>query len=307
MNGKVSVIICTAHRLKTVAECLDSLTHQSVKNFEVILVDGRLDQQLQPVLVKYQNKLRLKHLKITKQNLPYARNHGILYAQHPLIAFIDDDAIATKNWVKNLLSFHRQNKNCLVFGGKVLALEKNYVARFLETFFNFGNRSKEVPTILGVNMILNRTAIDRLWQSSRKKYFLDSLTTAGDETEFCFAIRKSGGAIMYDPRTVVKHRYRSSLSQFIWRTIEYAKGDFQVMTLAKYRRFSLITKQVALANRSLSINKLMGIILFIKAKVLSFSRDHGLIWLPLILLRELSYFAGIELALRKQIQHKHIK
>lgn len=86
---KVSVIIPTYNREKTIKRCIDSVVNQSMPPYEIIVVDdGSTDKTL-----KILNE-HFKDIKIIKQNhqgAQVARNAGILAAQGEYIAFLDSD------------------------------------------------------------------------------------------------------------------------------------------------------------------------------------------------------------------------
>ena len=56
-----------------------------------------------------------------------ARNKGASFSKGELFAFIDDDCIAKKDWIEEILKyfFNYTNKNFIAVGGKVLPFNKN--------------------------------------------------------------------------------------------------------------------------------------------------------------------------------------
>jgi len=55
--------------------------------------------------------------------LSESRNRGIRVAERDIIAFFDDDAIADKNWVKELVKIYEE-KDAIAVGGKMMDFEK---------------------------------------------------------------------------------------------------------------------------------------------------------------------------------------
>ncbi len=99
MKKKVSVVIVTYNRPKDVLETVESLLRQSVKPFEIIVID---DGSNPPVTLEFQSE-NLKVIRFDQEvGLSNARNHGVKIANGEYIAFIDDDAIAEKNWVEEI-------------------------------------------------------------------------------------------------------------------------------------------------------------------------------------------------------------
>lgn len=82
---KLSVIICTSGRPKDLDKCLASLKQQSFRNFEILIIR-------ETPLVK-------------------ARDLGWRRAKGEIVAWLDDDAAADKDWAKNLVNIFAKNKN----------------------------------------------------------------------------------------------------------------------------------------------------------------------------------------------------
>ena len=107
----VSVIVCT-HSLdnfQNLKDAVDSLLNQTHREREiVIVVDG--NQELYEEIVKaYGDQDGVEAVAI-KDNigLSGARNAGIRVAHGDVITFFDDDAVAEKRWLENLVNYPRQ-------------------------------------------------------------------------------------------------------------------------------------------------------------------------------------------------------
>ncbi len=295
-NSFISVIICTASRPKDALECVRSLQNQNYRHFEIIVVDAIKDSPLDSQFRKLRKMGKiavLKHVKITALNLPLARNEGIKNAKGDIVAFVDDDAIPDKNWLHEINSFFQNNINAIVIGGKILSFYKNYVALFSETFFNLGDTQMEVNQVVGVNMAVYLKRANIKYQF-RRNLFDEKLITAGDDTEFSYYLKNKGITIYYDPRMIIYHKFRRSLKEFVNRQFDYAAADLMVMTQKKYQKYSVIESQLKFLKNDQSI---ILTCYYFFATVLSntfiFTKEKGIKWFPLSLLRELSYSYGI--------------
>src|SRR3990167_3993547 len=118
----VSVIICTRNRPEHLQKCIASILKQSVKPQEIIIVDDASDeridiaQMLNHVFSSIHNKvanllsenIEIKYVRNKhKQGIARARNLGIAVAKSKVIAFIDDDGYARRNWIKSLMKHYR--------------------------------------------------------------------------------------------------------------------------------------------------------------------------------------------------------
>ncbi len=100
---KISIIIPTYNEEKVLIECLDSLSKQTLTDFEIIVVDdGSVDKTLQVL-----SELRIKNyeLRILKQNhkgAGAARNLGAGKAKGEILVFVDADMTFEKDFLKKL-------------------------------------------------------------------------------------------------------------------------------------------------------------------------------------------------------------
>ena len=116
-NGgmKISVIIPTYNRKKTLARAIQSVINQSLSPFEVLIIDdGSNDGTEEWVKENFQN---IKYIYQNNRGVSSARNIGIENANGDWVAFLDSD----DEWLSNKL--HEQ----------VIAIESNPKIKFFHT------------------------------------------------------------------------------------------------------------------------------------------------------------------------------
>lgn len=97
------VVIPTRDRWPVLARTLDTLTHQSVTGFEVVVVVDGEDQQVP--------RLAADHVIVHSRAGPgAARNRGVKASQRPLVLFLGDDIMATPRLVEHHLNGHARNQ-----------------------------------------------------------------------------------------------------------------------------------------------------------------------------------------------------
>lgn len=77
MKPKISVVIVTKNRANKLKNCLDSLTKQSYKNFEVLVVDGHSTDNTKEIAEKYASLLHIKFFLQSGKGHSNACNDGI--------------------------------------------------------------------------------------------------------------------------------------------------------------------------------------------------------------------------------------
>ena len=106
MKPKVSVILPIYCVEKFLERCLKSVTEQTLRDIEIILVDdGSLDNC--PVMCDNYGKLdrRIKVIHKKNEGLGYARNTGLDYATGEYVAFIDSDDFIDINMMNQLYTY----------------------------------------------------------------------------------------------------------------------------------------------------------------------------------------------------------
>lgn len=122
----ISIVICTYNRCASLKETLGSLCDQALPEdieYEIIVVDNKSGDRTKEIVKDCNQKLNrmIKYCFESDQGLSYARNRGIREAKGEVVIFTDDDCIADKEWVRNIISCFDKYK-CESVGGRTLPL-----------------------------------------------------------------------------------------------------------------------------------------------------------------------------------------
>src|SRR3989338_9536229 len=120
-----SIVVATYNNSKSITKCINSILKQKFKNFELIIVDDRSEDNTLELIEKIKDR-KIITIK-SKKNLgtPSARNKGIKIAKGKYTFFIDGDCTANKTWIKNGLKTFEKEK-CAGVEGKIYYISKNY-------------------------------------------------------------------------------------------------------------------------------------------------------------------------------------
>ena len=119
---KISVVVCAFNGEKFIAEAIQSILNQTIKPYEIIVVnDGSTDQTLGQ-LSPFKDLITL--IDQENQGLPSARNNGIKAAKGNLMAFLDQDDFFPEDAFKSQLEAFAEYKTArVVFGHTQLTKE----------------------------------------------------------------------------------------------------------------------------------------------------------------------------------------
>src|SRR5512147_3254108 len=118
MMTDISVVICayTDKRWDQLCAAVQSAQSQSIAPYEVILVIDHNPNLLERARAQFSNIILLENQET--HGLAGARNTAIENAQGHIIAFLDDDAVASPNWLQLLLAGYEDPQVAGV-GGKL--------------------------------------------------------------------------------------------------------------------------------------------------------------------------------------------
>ena len=163
--NKLSVIIPVYNVEKYLAECLDSVLNQTLKDIEVICVnDGSTDNSLQ-ILEEYAKKdNRIKIVNKENGGLSSARNAGMNAATGEYFVFIDSDDLLDKDAYEKAMA-HIDDADLVHFGIKVFG-DSNYAQRCGDD--NYYKIKYEGITKLNKKVILNSdvSACNKIFKKS---------------------------------------------------------------------------------------------------------------------------------------------
>ena len=112
----LSICIPTYNRPEHLLNCLNSLSLQSFKNFEYILIDGKSNDNTLQKIRKYQKKIS-KILSQKDKGVYFAMNKGIKLAKGEVLIFVNSGDLLTKNALNIIYNKFNKNKELdFVFG-----------------------------------------------------------------------------------------------------------------------------------------------------------------------------------------------
>ena len=114
-SGKVSIIIPTYNREKTLERAVNSILNQTYSNIEVIIVDDCSIDNTQKMVMSWKNE-KIKYYRLPKNSgACAARNYGIQMASGEYIAFQDSDDEWMKEKIEKQLEKMKQTDTMVTF------------------------------------------------------------------------------------------------------------------------------------------------------------------------------------------------
>ncbi len=217
--AELSVIVCTRNRAELLRLCLESLVHQqkgTPEVYEILVVDnGSTDHTREVVDAARRSFPRVRYLYEDRLGLSIARNAGVDRAAGEILCFLDDDAVASSNFVSELVRSFEDPEVASV-AGKIVALwpdgdppdwfSPRYANVVAETSFGETARwmkRNEFP--FGANMAFRKEIFRRLGGFDENLGKRGENNIWGEEIDLCHRMQEKGLKFLYSPRSCVRH------------------------------------------------------------------------------------------------------
>jgi glucosyl-dolichyl phosphate glucuronosyltransferase len=217
----ISVIICSYNRACYIADALYSLIGQDFdpQNFEVLVMDNNSKDNTEAVcreIISAHPGWQLQYLTETQQGSSFARNTGARHAQGQLLVFMDDDAVAEKDFLSNIQRFHDAHPDVDGFGGRIIPryipAEPEWMSHWVASLvgnFAYADTVTEFSANrypLESNMVVTKKAFDDIQGfSTAIPGVKGTLRIGGEGKDFFMRMKQKGYHIFYVPNVVVHH------------------------------------------------------------------------------------------------------
>ena len=240
---KISIAVCTYNRSDVLPKCLESLVDQTVdsKLFEVLIIDNHSTDDTKKIATDFCEKyVNFKYIFEEKQGLSHARNRAIAEAEGEYLAYIDDDAIADKDWIKKIESVIQNNKDITAFGGPIYPWYNKEKPKWFKDEFathsygkqHFQLNEQNCPFGLsGSNMIFKKELLNKYNGFPAEYGMTGDKIAFGEESCLFNKMLKNNENIQYFPEIFVSHLVSEksySLKEAFKRSVQNGKAIAQI-------------------------------------------------------------------------------
>jgi len=252
----ISIVVTSysVRQMNDIQDLLYSIKNQSYRDIETIFITERSQELFSILKTKECDFPGLKV--IFNDRIPgmsASRNMGAKMASGEIVAFVDDDAVLTKQWAEETARVYDNDSGIIGLTGPILPLwEESAMAWFPRefywlfscTYFDW-KEVKEVRNGYGTNISFRKEVFDKGMffatglggvGSKQGPDFKKQKTTA-EETELSLKIRAvTGKRIEYNPKIVVYHKvYRFRFTtKYIWKRA-YIEGSSKMMIRKEFK------------------------------------------------------------------------
>lgn len=216
-NPRVSVIIPNYNGKHYLSDCFNSLSNQSYKDFEIILIDNAsVDGSIE----------------FTKKEFPYVRiientdnlgfskavNQGAKLSKAEFLAILNNDTLVDARWLEELVIFALQQKDFGSCQSKILLFsDKNEISSIGNEIFFLGqgwpggsgepaqsyNEIMEVTYCSGASMFMRRDVLEQVGYFDDEEVFMYH-----DDLDLGWRLLLYGYKNYFVPNSIVYHKYQ---------------------------------------------------------------------------------------------------
>lgn len=232
---RLSLLCCTVGRTEKLGRLLDSLARQTVRDFELIVVDQNEPGVLDPVLAPFSDRLDIHHVR-SERGLSRARNVGLAHCRAPLVAFPDDDCWYPATLAEKVVALFDADPLTGVFTGRTTDADR---ADSLGLFLGADAEITKSNVWLSgnSNSLFIRTDIARKIGGFDETLGVGAASAfkSGEETDFLLRALAAGARGFYR-RALVVHHDQAPVGGAggVSRAQDYARGFGRVLRLHDY-------------------------------------------------------------------------
>lgn len=235
----ISVVIAVRNEAEHIEECIQSVYTQDYQEpYEVIIVDGMSTDATYEKLTKIKKQYPFTLLRNEKFNAAAGRNIGINNSKGDIIAFIDGDAIPSKDWLKQITTTFGKTDAIGVGGPDHLPGDSSTTARMIgyimtsplarggrfnpSTQHTTMDEEKYVSHIPTCNLALKREIFTTVG-------LFDESFVKGQDLELNYRIIASGHKLLYSPKIRVVHHRKQFIKDFARQIYKWAKAKVAII------------------------------------------------------------------------------
>ncbi|MBO4549371.1 MAG: glycosyltransferase [Bacteroidaceae bacterium] len=213
---KYSIIVPVYNRPDEVDELLQSLTRQTFKDMEVIIVEDGSSRPSEAVVHKYAGKLQLRYYTKENSGPGPTRNFGAEHSQGEFLIFLDSDCVLPPDFLK-AVNDELNRKECDAWGGpdkahKSFTPVQKAISYSMTSFLTTGGirgGKKQMDKRFyprSFNLGIRRSLYRQLGGFSSMRF--------GEDIDLSIRIYESGASCRLFPDAWVWHKRRTDFKKF---------------------------------------------------------------------------------------------
>jgi glycosyltransferase involved in cell wall biosynthesis len=211
-----SLIIPVYNRPEEIRELLESLTQQTNKDFEVVVVEDGSTDDCKQIVESFCNKLNVRYFFKENSGPGQSRNYGAERSSGKYFIVLDSDCIIPPDYIENILQEINADPKVDAFGGPDRALDSftpvqkaiNYAMTSFFTTGGIRGGKKKLDKFYprSFNMGIRKEVYRALGGFSKMRF--------GEDIDFSIRLYKNSFSVKLFPSAYVYHKRRTDWKKF---------------------------------------------------------------------------------------------
>lgn len=224
-----SIIVPVFNRPNEIRELLNSLTRQSYKSFEVIIIEDGSSITCQDIVAEFEPLLSLQYIFQENTGQGFARNKGMSLGKGDYYIMFDSDCVIPPRYLE-IVREHLEERNLDAYGGPDQADKDfspsqkamNYSMTSIFTTGGIRGKMKDPSKYQarGFNMGISKEAI------TATGGFIDP--NQAEDIELSIRLKKSGFKLELIKEAFVFHKRRNTLASFFKQSFSFGRNRVHV-------------------------------------------------------------------------------
>lgn len=239
----VTVVVATRDRPASLSTCLRSLLELDYPVYEIVVVDNAPgSDETRQLVTGPEFAGRIEYLREDRRGLAAAHNRGLASVASEIVAFTDDDVIADRLWLLELVRGFRLAEGVACVTGLIVPAEleteaqivaerlwgfnKGFAARVFDGTTHGGDPLYPYAAGKfgsGANMAFDTAGL-RARGGFDPRIGIGTPARGGDDLSAFFTVIASGHRLVYNPGAVVRHRHHAEYDALRRQAFNYGVG-----------------------------------------------------------------------------------
>lgn len=249
-NILISIAVCTYKR-EHISQTMESLVNLNLPkhtSIEIIIVDNDPEMFASKIVSAFSQRnpnIQINYFSEPRKNISIARNCCLENSKGNWIAFIDDDEIASEDWILQLYnSAIKFNADVVV--GRVISLYPEITPDWIikGKFFD----RKRLPTGTIISSCAANCTLVKSVSINKQKFNLEYGLSGGEDADFFHRMYKKNNKLIYCDEAIVSEEIEANrlCFSFLWKRkqrigLSYSKYRYEDASFMKKNVFFIKT------------------------------------------------------------------
>lgn len=224
---RASVAICTHNRGSDTMQAIESLLKgdADAASYEILVIDNCSTDHTKVLFESMDFPAHVRYVYESRLGLSFARNRAIEEAEGEIVMFLDDDALASTSWIREVVKIFDMDAAIGCVGGKITPIWEggkpdwipdDFVSMY--SILDFSNEIVEMsdPHIpFGANVSFRKSIFKEIKPFRTDLGRIGKNLLSGEETDLIGRVRAKY-KIYYNPYAAVEHKISKSRLNRRW-------------------------------------------------------------------------------------------